>query len=229
VERREDLFSSPSWPALGLLPTLARSELIDREPLVTGVTGVATSDSVRLDDAQIQRLLLLRNVDALEYVYRHLGKYVFGVAVSVTRSPQAAEDVTQDVMLSLWQHPERYQSDLGPLRPWLGRLAHSRSVDWIRSEVARRGREARVLIDYCAFESEIEQLTEEGSDDTRGRLAALPEDERIPISLAFYGHLTYAQVAAYLGKPEGTIKSQIRRGLNRMRIAMPVGARFSDI
>jgi hypothetical protein len=55
------------------------------------MTNAATNDSGELDDEQIQSLLLAGNSHALEYVYAHLGKHVFGVAISVTRNLQAAE------------------------------------------------------------------------------------------------------------------------------------------
>jgi RNA polymerase sigma-70 factor (ECF subfamily) len=141
-----------------------------------------------------------------------------GVAFSVTRNRQAAEDVVQLVMVSLWEHPEKYRPELGPLRPWLARMTHSRALDWLAQEGALRRRQLRIHDLRHADQAGPEALVEARSRGERAFVAlqGLPERERVPIALAFFGDLTYRQIARDLSLPLGTVKSRIRSGLRRL-------------
>jgi DNA-directed RNA polymerase specialized sigma24 family protein len=70
----------------------------------------------------------------------------------------------------------------------------------------------------AAPDVDARMLDAESSRTVRAALDTLPVTEREPIELAFFGGLTYQVVAARLGRPEGTVKSQIRRGLQRMEL-----------
>ena len=81
---------------------------------------------------------------ALVDLYDRYAGFVYGLAVRTLVDRQAAEDVTQEVFVSLWEHPERIESGRGTLRGFLGTFTHRRAVDAVRREEARRRREARV-------------------------------------------------------------------------------------
>src|SRR5262245_33723940 len=80
---------------------------------------------------------------ALGEVYDQYSSFVYGLAVRVIGDTRAAEDVSQDVFLHLWEHPEAFDPARGGLRTWLGTLAHRRAVDHVRREEARRRRAER--------------------------------------------------------------------------------------
>jgi RNA polymerase sigma-70 factor (ECF subfamily) len=181
---------------------------------------VATATAEEL--ARYQRLLG-RSVEALAEIYDQYAPTVYGVALRVTNDRQAAEDVTQEVMLDLWRRPERFDPDRGGLRPWLATIAHHRSVDWIRSEQAGRGRDRRNLTMILAEDAEAADDHVQAwmtADRVRLAVAALPESEQQAIRLAFFSGRTYRQVAADLDVAEGTIKSRIRSGLKHLSLAM---------
>jgi RNA polymerase sigma-70 factor (ECF subfamily) len=152
---------------------------------------------------------------ALAELYDQFGSVVFGVAVRVTIDRHAAEDITQAVLLDLWRRPDRFDPKWGPLRPWLATVAHHRGVDWMRREQAIRrwdldkGRARLVEPVPDIGETVAAVLT---AEQVRLAVAALPEEERVPIHLAYLGDRTYSQVAEDLNIPEGTIKSRIRVG-----------------
>src|SRR3954468_16729149 len=87
--------------------------------------------------------LVARDASALTDLYDQFGSFVFGLAARVIGDRRAAEDVTQDVFLFVWEHPEAFEPDRGRLRTFLGTLAHRRAVDHVRREEARRRRGQR--------------------------------------------------------------------------------------
>jgi len=156
---------------------------------------------------------------ALAEVYRRHGDAAFGLAVRVLCDRTLAEELVQEVFLKLWQDPERFDPARGSLRAFLMATVHSRAVDLVRSESARRGREDRHLRlhpepDYD-LEREVIELTL--AEQVRDSFDVLSDDERRAIELAYLGGHTYREVAVLLDEPEGTVKSRIRVGLRRLR------------
>jgi RNA polymerase sigma-70 factor (ECF subfamily) len=154
--------------------------------------------------------------EALAEIYRRNAGAVFGLAKRILVDEVLAEEVTQEVFVSLWEHPERYDAARGSLRAFLLAVAHGRAVDLVRSETSRRAREERsraVTEDYN-LEQEVVELV--ANERIREAIATLPEAERSAIELAYFGGHTYREVATIQGEPEGTVKSRIRSGLRRM-------------
>jgi RNA polymerase sigma factor (sigma-70 family) len=166
--------------------------------------------------------LLAKDVLALAEVYDQFASVVFGMALRVTADRAAAEDVTQAVFLELWRRPEGFNPERGSLRPWLAALAHYRGVDWVRREEASRRRdwrEAQLGLDGAtAIDETVEAILT--AEHVRLALAALPEQQRVPIRLAYFEGRTYRQVAEELALPEGTVKSRIQSGLRHMASTM---------
>lgn len=156
---------------------------------------------------------------ALEAAYALHGSAVFGLARRVLRSAALAEEVAQEVFVRFWRDPGRYDPHRAPLRAFLLRDTHGRAVDLLRAETARRAREERDQVLASDEEPGPEHQVWEAvrSAQVKAALEALPAPEREAIVLAFYAGLSYQEVARRLGEPEGTIKSRIRRGLERLR------------
>ncbi|HUY31034.1 MAG TPA: sigma-70 family RNA polymerase sigma factor [Acidimicrobiales bacterium] len=170
-------------------------------------------------DASLVVAVARYHEDALAEVYRRHAGAVFGLARRVLWDAALAEEVVQEVFLKLWSAPERYDPERGTLRSFLLTQAHGRAVDQLRSESSRRDREAREASALAGagydVEREVYDLTV--AEQVRDALGDLPDDQRRPIELAYFGGHSYREVAALLGEPEGTVKSRIRAGLGRMR------------
>ena len=157
--------------------------------------------------------------EALAEAYRRHGGAVFGLARRLLGDAAVAEETVQEVFLRLWNQPEKFDPTRGSLRAYLLAHCHSRSVDVLRSDSARRRREERDAQRTAEagydLEHEVWDLTV--AEHVRSAVMALPEGERAAIELAYFGGHTYREVAMMLEEPEGTVKSRIRSGLRRMR------------
>ncbi len=157
--------------------------------------------------------------DALAEAYRRHAGTVTALARRLLGSENLAEEVLQEVFLHLWNNPDRFDPERGTLRSYLLTRTHSRSVDLLRSEGARRAREERdarrTVEEGYDIEREVWDLTV--SEAVSTALADLREEERSPIVLAYFGGYTYREVAEMLDQPEGTVKGRIRTGLTRLR------------
>lgn len=183
---------------------------------------VARDDVTGAGDAALVVAIGRWREEALAEAYRRHGGAVFGLARRVTSSEALAEEVVQEVFVRLWRHPERFDPDRGSLRAFLLADGHGRAVDLLRSETSRHRREqadaVRTATGGYDLEHEVWDLTL--ADGVRRALGSLSPDERQAIELAYFGGQSYRQVAVALELPEGTVKSRIRSGLQRLRAAL---------
>ncbi len=156
---------------------------------------------------------------ALAEVYRRHGGAVHALSRRILRSEPPAEEITQEVFFDLWNHPEKFDAQRGTLRSFLLTCTHGKSVDFVRSEEARRKREGRISLETATAGYDIDREVWDlaVAEFVQEALRALPDDLRRPIELAYFGGQTYREVAQVLHEPEGTVKSRIRTGLSRLR------------
>jgi RNA polymerase sigma-70 factor (ECF subfamily) len=175
------------------------------------------ADTGRAWDETLAIRLIDGDQHALGDAYDQYSSFVFGLARRVTGDPRAAEDVTQEVFIALWERPEAYDADRGSLRTWLATLAHRRAVDLVRREVARRRRTEREAARATSVPNvEESALALVAAERVRAAVNGLPPDQRQAIELAYFGGKTYREVGQGLGIPEGTAKSRLRLGLRRI-------------
>jgi RNA polymerase sigma-70 factor (ECF subfamily) len=180
-------------------------------------------DDVRaLSDARLVVGIARTQQDALAEVHRRYGGALVALAQRLLQNRTLAEDVAQDVLVRLWRDPTAFDPERGSLRAYLFAQTHGRSVDLVRAEEARRSREERSVRLSTPESGEVEReawLLFVGAQ-ARAALESLSDPERAAIELAYFGGLTYRQVALRLEEPEGTVKGRIRTGLARMRATL---------
>lgn len=182
------------------------------------------------DDPRLDQLLV-RAADGDEQafagLYDALAHTVMGLACRVVRDEAQAEEVTQDVMVEVWRTADRFRPARGAARNWVLTLAHRRAVDRVRSVAAGRAREMRAAVreQERAFDIVAEEVEVREEQRVVFRcLAQLARELRLPLVLAYYEGLTYAEVAEALSTPAGTIKSRMRQGLQRLHDCMEAGS-----
>jgi RNA polymerase sigma factor (sigma-70 family) len=169
----------------------------------------------------VRHALIARDERALGEVYDQFASFVYGIALRVIGDARAAEDVSQDVFMKLWEQPGGFEPERGSLRTWLGTLAHRRAVDHVRREEAKR-RTAIRDASRPAVAPDVEEMAMAlvTAERVRAALDTLPNEQKEAIELAYFGGRTYREVAQQLGIPEGTAKSRLRLGLRRIAAAL---------
>ena len=185
-------------------------------PIPSTFDGFPTLTLSQNEDSILASRVSNRDETALEQIYRAHGGAVKAMARRVLRDDALAEDVVQDVFVSFWNAAHKYDPDRGSIRTYLLTIAHRRSVDIVRSEEARSAREENTPPAPPPIDLESEVWLRSQSEQVRRAVAGLRADEREAISLAYFGGLSYVDVARTLGQPEGTIKSRIRNGMKKL-------------
>lgn len=160
---------------------------------------------------------------ALGPLYDRHSRLVYGLALAVLGSVDEAQDVTQEVFLSLCTQT-LFDPARGTLGAFLTTLVRSRAIDRLR----RRTRRVRLL--RAQWESApppeppatpLDRLAEQrAADRVRHALGELAPAERRALEMAYYQGLTQTEIAEELGAPIGTVKSWCRRGLIALKVAL---------
>lgn len=173
-------------------------------------------------DAALVMAIARYRQSALAEAYRRHSGSVFGLSKRLLGDHAQAEEVVQEVFLRLWNTPDRFDPERGSLRSFLLAHAHGRSVDALRSNTSRRRREDRDARSAAESGYDIDREVWDLmlAAQVRDALAELDDGARAAIELAYFGGLTYREVAEQLGEAEGTVKSRIRIGLKRLRSSL---------
>jgi len=176
-----------------------------------------------LTDMDVAHGFRAGNDDSLAEAYRRWSRMVHATALRSTGNPEDAADITQMVFVNAWKGRETYRPEAGSLPGWLMTITRRRIADHWES----RTRDAKVR---SAVEA-VEPMTTAAPPDT-DRIAAqmfvADELERLGdpagriVRMAFYEDMTHTQIAERLQMPIGTVKSHIRRSLERLRTRMEV-------
>ncbi|MFN6486513.1 MULTISPECIES: sigma-70 family RNA polymerase sigma factor [unclassified Nostoc] len=175
---------------------------------------LSKSDAVLLDDLEAHLPA------ALGYLYDRYGSVVYGVALKVLQSQPEAEDLTQEIFLSLWQRPVD-SAKHGHLMRYLITMTRSRAIDKLRSRsrtlnlVQRWGQS--VTAAPSAYTPVEQAILNERSQQVRQALTQLSDQQRQVIELAYDAGLSQSEIAQQLHKPLGSVKSWTRQGLLKLK------------
>lgn len=171
-------------------------------------------------DEELLERIAAGDAGALGEIYDTYGRIVFAIIYRMLASPEAAEEVVQDVFHSVWRRAGGYQRDRGAVRTWLLSIARNAAIDWRRTKGKRVERE--VDLDAAAAlrgDSSVEETVMQSlrAERVRDAVRGLPPEQRDVLALAFWGGLTQTEIAERTGTPLGTVKSRVRLGMERLR------------
>jgi len=177
-----------------------------------------------LADEDLMALVRGGQARAFDVVFdRHSGP-AFSLAYRMCGRRGLAEEVVQEAFISLWRSGARYDRTRGSVRAWVLGVVHNRAIDALRRHVAR---DSRDVADEGIAErlpapelTDVEAARREQSTAVRGALAALPQEQRQVIELAYFGGFSHSQIADMLGAPVGTVKGRMRLGLAKLRLSL---------
>lgn len=206
-----------------------------RRPIST-VTPPSMTDTLRPPDAADaleawMARIALGDRQAFESVYKATSGTLLAVIARVVGDRGQAEEILQEVYVTVWRSAAGYSPALGRPMTWLMSIARNRAIDGLR----RRSREPDTLSRYAGGHDDEPEtdLLEQLPDPAAGPLALLEqastrhtlercmqglvERQRASLALAYYDGLSHAEVAGQMAQPLGTVKSWIRRGLQTLR------------
>ena len=170
-----------------------------------------------MDADGLMRRVRHRDANAFEAIYDGYHRLVYGIALRILGDVGRAEDVTQAVFLKIWRSPESFRG--GNFAGWIARVSRNRALDALRSASLRDEIQLpATLPEDDALEDRA--FAEIDAARVRAELARLPEEQRTPIEMGFFGGITHEEMARRTGVPLGTIKTRIRSGLRRLRGAL---------
>ena len=158
---------------------------------------------------------------ALEALYGRYGRACFGLARRILTDEQFAQDVVQEVFLTVWRDASRFDASRGGFSTWLLSMTHHKAVDAVRREESLRKRRTTAEIlesrddDGPVVHDEVWSLLRR--ERVREALKTLPEVQKEALTLAYFGGYTQREIAGLTGTPLGTVKTRMLAGMRRLR------------
>ena len=178
------------------------------------------------DDHQLLERIAAKDKDALNTLYNRYMTPVYSLSLRMLKQPPLAEEVTQDVFLNIWLKASSFNASRGNPRSWIMSVTHHRVVDVIRAR-----RRAYTVADPEGYETlerlpsaepSVESQVAQSLDRERiiRALAALPDNQREVIELAYFEGYSQSEMAEKLSQPLGTIKTRVRLAMQKLRTSL---------
>ncbi len=181
-------------------------------------SGASATDKAGMFAELVKRVADTQDQAAFEEIFDYFAPRLKAYLLRLGAPVGQAEELVQEVMLTLWRKARLFDPTKASLSTWLFRVARNRHIDSLRRD--KRG-ELDEDDPYLQPEREVdagEQLDANLRDKrVRKCLDALPEEQLFLVRLAFFKGLSHSQIAEEAGLPLGTVKSRIRLAFSRLR------------
>lgn len=166
-------------------------------------------------DIELIQGLRTGNHDCFAVFFDRYSSLAKAIALRIVRSGVEAEDVVQEAFMQVWRQADRFDETRGNAAAWVTMIARTRALDRLR-RVASRHEDAQEESPDGAIEAPpiVEGLV------VRTALHDLPEEQRVPLEMAYWQGFSQSEIAEHLGEPLGTVKTRMRAGLQRLREAL---------
>lgn len=165
-----------------------------------------------------------RDRDAFTRVFDHFAPRINGYLQRFGADAAMAEEITQDVMVTLWRKAEQFDPAKSSLSTWLFRIARNRRIDMLRrNRVDYLDPSEPALAPADELNMEVQLDLQQREDAVREALASLPPEQLTLVRLSFFENLSHSEIAERTGLPLGTVKSRIRLSFTRLRRTLEAG------
>lgn len=175
-------------------------------------------------DTELIRQISAGDAEALRQLFERYEKLVFSLAYKMLNDRATAEEITLDVFLRIWQHANRYRAEKAQVKTWLVRIARNLAIDHLRRNNSRG---LHTHVDWADSAYRALLPVAPSSEDTAHAnlrqesvvraVASLPENQRLPLSLAYFKGYSHREISELLNEPLGTVKTRIRLAMNKLR------------
>ena len=174
-------------------------------------------------DARLARRIRAGETAALGELYDRYASIALGTALRVVNDREEAEDVVHDAFVAVWRKIDRFDPDRGALRAWLMTVVRNRAIDRIRARrpgMDLEDADERSLLRTGPNPTWEAALRRASATDVRFAMAALPDEQRRAVELAYFEGYTYREVADLTGVAPGTANGRLRLALGKLRDAL---------
>lgn len=201
---------------LGAISYSAKTMDLDSKNSVSANIRLQTDGT----DTEVWNVLKQGKSQALHIFYERYSSLVYRLAFRVLGNYQEAEDLTQDIFLTLWR-TRNYDPNRGSLGSYLTTLTRSRAIDKLRSrgtQVKFLQRWSQLMVTESSSPSPFEAASlSQRSEQVKAAIAQLPASQRQVLEMAYFDGMSQSEIAKQLETPLGTVKSWCRQGLLNLR------------
>jgi RNA polymerase sigma-70 factor (ECF subfamily) len=149
---------------------------------------------------------------------------VWSLARRYSESAADAEDSTQEIFLEIWKSAGRFNAEMGSEAVFIATIARRRLIDRLRSRKRRPQTEEFNEADFPDLEAmnPVPVAMTSEVDAAKSALESLPADQREVLLLGIVEGMTHSEIATHTGRPLGTVKTQMRRGMQKVRALLDV-------
>jgi RNA polymerase sigma factor (sigma-70 family) len=168
--------------------------------------------------------------DAFARLYDDTAARVYGLVLRIVRQPEAAEEVTSDVYMQIWQQAARFDIARGSPLAWMLTIARSRALDSLRRRDPAEAHADPTLLQASVVADDPADLLQSVNRNNLlyQAIAELPPNARQLLSLAFFRGLSHQEIANHTGMPLGTVKTAIRNALQSLQPRLAVALEKSE-
>lgn len=189
-------------------------------------TKQAQATSEPADDVSGLVLAIAANADmaAFQQLFQSYSPRIRGYLLKLTRDGQAAEDLMQETMLSIWRKAGQYDPARGPASAWIFTIARNVWIDaWRKQRRPEFDPNDPSLATAPEPDADIVMEQRQSYDALHEAVKTLPKEQLELIRLSFFDEASHSAIAEQLGLPIGTVKSRIRLAFGRLRNALEGG------
>lgn len=174
--------------------------------------------------AELMARCALRDQRAFAELYRQTSAKLYAVAIRILKRNDWAEEVLQESFVNIWSHIVDYSSVRSAPMTWMTAIVRNRALDWLRRPNLERGdQDYDLLVESMPDDAAGPDIALGNSRDALALAECLKQlsgNQRQTIMLAYAHGLSHGELAEHLKQPLGTVKTWIRRGLERLKGCM---------
>ena len=177
------------------------------------------------DRALMQRIAS-KEPEALNELYDHYNKLLFGQLKSILKKTEEAEDILQEVFTTIWEKADQFDTERGSAYTWIISLTRNKGIDRLRSKVYKEQKKQSTSLDdddvfhplYSDENNPLENtILSDRAKRIYGALQKLSEKQRSVIQTAYFDGLSQTEISDEYDIPLGTVKTRMRDGMIKLR------------
>lgn len=184
-------------------------------------------DPKLFDEASLLARIAQQDKSALAQLYDRYARVIYSVAYKSLGLVEESEEIVLDVFSQVWRTASRYDATKGRVDTWLFTIARTRILDRLRrlqrtAKTKMASMDSQIQSTKVSVDPIEDVLLKERRTQVLAALSQLPKEQRQVIELAYYKGLTHSEIACQTGLSLGTVKTRIRLGLSKLRVALGV-------